>query len=350
MTRKNLQEQLLSLIQTWPILIGVILISSLAGWGVMHLRPPQTAASADLYIGLQVDRILDISSVAQYAKTEPMNIDDFKNWQLSQFEAVASSDETAELVLQSLEDQQADPGNLTADGFQKQSSLAWYDAGRWKLSYRSQDSEFALQAVQTWRDVVQEQISQYLIQAEQAYALDGDLRALDGEIAALQTRVLKLENLEDVLGEFTRNLEAQPSGSSLQSDPRQDLLTAVRSSAAQESFGALILADFPPEGASVSTYLGWIQQAEESARTQREHSQNLIQDLEEQSDRVRHQYLDKVKSARGFSPALVVEELDPEPQLHTSYPDGLVILASGLIGVLLYLIYTFSKASFRDEQ
>lgn len=348
MNRDNLQEQLLSLIQTWPILIGVILISSLVGWTAMHLWPPQTAASAGLYIGLQVDRVLDISSLAHYAKTEPMNVNDYKNWQLSQFEAVASADETAERVLDALESQQIALEGLDRDQFQKQSSLAWYDAGRWKMYYRSHDPEFALQAVQAWRDVVQDRISQYLVQAEQAYALDGELRALDSKITALQTRVLELENLQEDLAEFSQELKEYPSDTTLNTGTRQALLISVSSSASQEPIWSHLLENYPTEGAHASAYLSWIHQTEETARIQQENSHNLIQDLEVQSDQILDQYLEKVQSARGFSPALIVEELDPEPRLHTRYPDGLVILASGLIGLLLYLIYFFSTASIRN--
>lgn len=350
MNHMNLREQLLRLIRSWPILIAVILASSLLGWGAMHLCPPRTAASADLYIGLQIDRVLDISSLAAYAKTEPLNVDDYKNWQLSQFETVASSKETAAMTLEALQDQVPAWKDITPEEFQEKSSLAWYDAGRWRLYYRAEEAEPALQAVQAWREVLQEKMSLYLDQAQAAYALEGELRALDASSADRKTRILELEDFRENLPELYRILEDRDPGSPLETEKRQTLLAAVGSAASLDPIWTRVLDDFPPESAPSFAYLTWLELADRAAEAELAENMDLIQGLENENQQVMDQYLETLKRARGFSPALIVDSLDPEPTLHTTYPDGAVILFSGLIGLMLYLVFFFIREESRDRK
>lgn len=350
MNQRTLKSQLTELIRAWPVLIGVITAAGFLGWGILQLWPPDSTARADLYLGIQIDRVLDISSLAPYTKTEPLNIDGYKNWQLSQFQAVATSQQTASRTLERLQEQDPAWADVSPGEFQEKASLAWYDTGRWQLLYRGGSPEAGLQAVTAWREELQEEMTFYLEHAREAYALEGSLRALDATITAARTRVLGLADLRSSLEVQLEELNQGNPDNILPADDRLNLLSTVGSASTQDPNWTRILDSFPPEGSSRTAYQSWLEHVDRTAAAELAGKEQVIQDLEGETDRILDQYLAALKEAQGFSPALIVDQLDPEPELHTAAPDGIVLVVSALIGLILYLMYFFLREPFRGHK
>ncbi len=336
MDQWSLRNKLLKFITAWPILLVVILLSSLIGWGAMHFWKPQPRANLVLYVGMDINRVLDISSIAPYAETEPLNIDDYKNWQLSQFESLATSREVASLVLQRLGDQHQSWENVSVEEFQDRQDISWFDTGRWRLTYKADNRKTASQAVTVWRDTLREQFAALIEQAEKAYQTEGELRALDAEIAALEVRNMELDNLLDELEAASSPLEDQLDRENFR-DLKRELLASVGVHAGNSPGWTRLLESFPEEG-DQGALQAWVDEVSLTAKTERDHNIELLEELNTGLQEVTLQHEENVAAARGFSPAFILEERDGKVWFTTPYPDGVVLLLSGVMGTLVYII------------
>ena len=157
------QDKAIKFIKTWPILIIVFVGSGILTGLSVHFFPPVQRAIAEFYIGVDITRVYDVSSLASYAKTEPFNIDDYKNWQLSQVQAIASSERIANQALSELRNQDPYWQSITTSDFLRMQGLDWYDAGVWRMKIQSPDGLYALQGVKVWRDVLFQELSRLSI-------------------------------------------------------------------------------------------------------------------------------------------------------------------------------------------
>ncbi len=142
-------------------------------------------------------RVYDVSSLASYAKSEPFNIDDYKNWQLSQVDSIATSDWIADQVLEELKNQDLYWEDLTVTDFISMQDIDWYDVGVWKLRIHDRDGKLALDGVEAWRDVLLKELNVLIIESEDVLAIDGRLRAVNQELVNLAIRRSELEQLDE---------------------------------------------------------------------------------------------------------------------------------------------------------
>ena len=346
MDQWTLRKKLLEFINAWPILLIVILLSSLIGWGAMHFWKPQPRANVSLYVGIDINRVLDISSIASYAETEPLNIDDYKNWQLSQFESLATSREVASLALERLQNQYQGWETVTVEEFQTRQDISWFDAGRWRLTVKAQTRTSASQAVRVWRDTLRDEFAALIEQAEKAYQTEGKLRALDAEITDLEVRNTELENLLDELNATSITLEDTLAGEAFD-DLKRELLASVADYAGSSPGWSRLLASFPEEG-DQEALQAWLDEVNLTAKTEQDHNLELLEELSAQYQQVTRQHEKYIKAARGFSPAFILEDREGKVWYTTPYPDGTVLLLSGAMGTLVYIIIWLMRQERRE--
>ncbi len=100
-----------------------------------YILPAPYRATADLYVGIDVTRVNEMEYLIPLAKTEPLNLDDYKNWQLKQVSSILSSDEVVLNTLEAL----GNPEDLGS--FKKDIDLYWYDTGVWQLEVIKNESK-----------------------------------------------------------------------------------------------------------------------------------------------------------------------------------------------------------------
>ncbi|MDZ7845041.1 MAG: hypothetical protein U5K99_09605 [Anaerolineales bacterium] len=345
-----LKEKILQLIRNWPLVLIVILVSSLAGWGLMHLFPPQPRATVDLYVGIDINRVLDVSTLANYAKTEPFNINDYKNWQLSQVAAIASSELIANRTLEVLRGQDPAWKGITPADFQQAAKLSWYDVGRWRLEFRAQDPRLASQAVIAWRDVLVDEFTTLQKAAVRTLSLDGSLRALDAELTGLDSRSIQLNQLLTEVESLELNLKDEfPEDDKLPGEQRDELWTAAAVAASPGQAWTALLDAFPGEEAAADAYYPWLEKVHLTAEAELKANSGLIKALEADYQEVLEDYQQQVEQAKGLSPALIVNEGDTRVQVRTIYPGGMVLVLSGLAGLLLFLMALVMITEIREK-
>lgn len=345
-----LKEKILQLISIWPLVLIVILVSSLAGWGLMHLFPPQPRGTVDLYVGIDINRVLDVSTLATYAKTEPFNINDYKNWQLSQVAAIASSELIANRTLEVLGEQDPAWKGFTPADFQQAGKLSWYDAGRWRLEFKAQDPRLASQAVTAWRDVLVDEFTTLKKAAVRMLSLDGSLRALDAELTELDSRSIQLNQLLTKVEDLEINLEDEfPEKTELSAEQREIIWNTVAAAASPGPAWTALLDAFPGEEAAANAYYPWLEKVHLTAETELKANSGLSKALEADYQEVLEDYQQQVDQAKGLSPALIVKEGDARVQVRTIYPGGMVLVLSGLTGLLLFTMALVMITEIREK-
>mgnify|MGYP006291528429 CR=1 FL=1 len=346
-----LRKKLLDLIKSWPVLLAVILLSSLAGWGIMHFWSPPPRAAVDIYIGIDINRVMDVSSLAVYAKTEPFNIDDYKNWQLSQVKAIATSEAIADQTLKRLRERDPAWEEITPSEFQRMQDLSWYDIGQWRLQIKAPEKEQAVQGVLAWRDVLVSELHSLTEKGEEMFHLDGQLRALDSAIVEYQARNLDLNLLLDQIESFTSRInDSSQSTGGPAPGFRDEILVMVTDFARSTPAWQRLLDSFPEPKGGWAAYLDWLEKTARTGRTELENNLKLIEELEADYQETFAEHLQKVKQARGLSPTLIVEAHQSQVNISRHYPDGVIILLSGVLGTLIYLIIWLMWDENRGDQ
>ena len=187
----SLREEILKIINKWYLVLLFTILGGVAGLALSYILPAPFRATSDLYVGIDVTRVNEMQYLIPLAKTEPLNLDDYKNWQLRQVSSILSSDEVILNTLEAL----GKPEDLGS--FKKDIDLYWYDTGVWQLEVIKNDKNEARKAVQAWLDEGYKKVESLLEISDVTASLDAQLFALADEIGSL-----KISNLE--IGKFSK--------------------------------------------------------------------------------------------------------------------------------------------------
>jgi len=350
MTIWTVRAKFTALIERWYIILLVFLISAALAWGVMHVWPPQHQATATVYLGIDINRVFDVSSMATYAKTEPFNIDDYKNWQLSQVESIARSEEVAQKTLQKLRETDSYWSTLNTEDFQRMEVVDWWDMGTWKLRVSAATPELAEQGVEVWRLVFVDYMTELIQGAEKAFDTEGQLRAIENQVDILDSRRSSIENSREKLAGISTDISKMKSGKPVDTVTRWRLWGLVAPTADFSPVWTRLLDSFPGEDAAPQAYLVWVGKVETVLSSQQNNVEMTVNDVKEREKELTEQYLKEIQETKGLSPNLYIELSSSNPVSHANYPDSEVALLGGVIGILVYLIVFISYSEYRGEQ
>ena len=198
----SFRDEVLRMTRQWYIVLAFIVVGGLLGYGGTYLFPAPYRVTADLYVGIDVIRVGEMEHVIPLAKHEPLNLDDYKNWQLKQVADVVSSEKVLIKTLESLRARDAYWNQLEITDLKALLDIYWYDAGTWQLEVIHPQAKYAAQVAETWRNMGYAHIEELLVSAERATALDAELQSSNISIGIVEERIASL-------GEGTALEEAQ---------------------------------------------------------------------------------------------------------------------------------------------
>ncbi len=190
----------------WYVVLAFIIVGGLLGYGGTYLFPAPCRVTADLYVGIDVIRVGEMAHVIPLAEHEPLNLDDYKNWQLKQVADVVSSEKILAKTLESLRARDAYWNQLEIADFKALLDIYWYDAGTWQLEAIHPQAKYAAQAAEIWRNTGYAYIEELLVFAERATALDAELQSFNTSIGIVEERIASLEEgtvLEEAQAELS---------------------------------------------------------------------------------------------------------------------------------------------------
>ncbi|MFO7943657.1 MAG: hypothetical protein R6U51_05080 [Anaerolineales bacterium] len=338
MTEWTVRQKIISIMNQWYLIFLAFIVSAGVAWGGIHIWPSQHQASTTVYVGIEIKRVFDVSSMATYAKTEPFNIDDYKNWQLSQLESMARSEIVAKETLAAL--REVDPYwmKISPQEFQTLQSIAWRDMGTWRLTISLSDPERAAQAVKTWSSEFVEYASSLISKADSAFSLDGELRALNVQQVGLKMELSEFERIEEGLTEFQSNISRMDEDQTLDPLLRWELWGLTTGPADHTPLWTEVLDQFPEADERSVEYMAWIESFLGVLSTQKEINQETLMELEQKEEALTERFVQETQKSKGLSSSLYIENAPFPVSIHSVSPDALAALLGGCLGVIIYLM------------
>jgi len=333
----SVREEAFAIAHRWPIPVLAFIIGSLVGLGIALIYPSPHRASTDISVAYNADAI--------YA-----NPDDYKNWQLSQLNALAIAPDVLQETLNRL--QASDPGwaGVSPEDLQKSLILTWRNTGLWHLAAENVQPQKALQVVQAWSDVILEKYHQASDGAVQMSAFDRQLYIINQTITQAKWRDAELTSVKTGLRNWP------DSASQAQADQPPDNLTRwrlwslVENAAGSDPAWKALLDDMPSPQAAIQAYLPWIERIITVIDNEAQVLQSQIDSLTPEQASLAEKQAAAVLVSRGLSGNLIVEKAtNAAPEVATVRPTSLMALVGGILGFLAWLIAWLARIPFRSK-
>ena len=332
------QNKFIQFIKSWPILIALFLGSGLITWGAVQLFPPLQRTTAVLYLGIDITRVYDISSVATYTIAEPFNVDDYKNWQLSQVNSIAISERIANLTLGKLQDLNPYWENIPVSEFQEMQDLDWYDVGIWRLQFQAPETDNALQAVQVWREVLLQDLSRLIQESEDVLEFEGRLRASNTAILKLKTRTAELNLLIEEITAVQEELKNGDPEQTMDDSARAEIWLLIAGASEEGPLWEQILDEIPQRDLPNLEYILWMDQVLAVVESDNESHQAVMEALISDHESLTEDYVREIWEAEGLSASLFIKEEGSQPEIIKFYPDTQIAFLGSITGLLIYII------------
>ena len=339
----SLREEVLRIINKWYLALLFTILGGVLGLTLSYVLPAPYRATADLYIGIDVTRVNEMEYLIPLAKTEPLNLDDYKNWQLKQVSAILSSDGVLLNALDVLDG----PEDLRA--FKKDLDLYWFDTGVWQLEVVKADKKEARKAAQAWLEEGYKKIDGLLEISEVAAGLDAQLFALADEIGSLKTRTSKLASFQNSAEEWSIVFASQDQDLPLDDDLLTELNAWILVYRKNSQLWQVPVGDFPQPEDPVSGYVIWLENANIVAEQDLKESLFQLSVLEEEREKVLPEYHQALDDSLGLSANLVLQPLSSEVNVNQIRATGEVVLGGGILGLLTWFIFAIIMISKRGK-
>jgi len=342
----KLRDELYNSFHQWPTLILYFIIGCLIGWGFAYVVPSSYRAVTQIYVGLNPYRVYSDTQFQALVNPRYSNVDDYKNWQMSQLESVIFLDVFVQETLFKL--RKADPywEDINKKQLRNMLRSEWRTAGKWSLVAENKDQNLAEQAVSTWTEVVMKRIPNAIQDAHNTYLLDEEIQAILEESTQIQLRQEELVSAQQALREWAQEEQDLTTGQQPEFVKRWQLLSLVTGLAQFSPDWNMLLNEQPDSHASIDAYLDWISRIMTHIDTELSTIEAQLEMLESSREGLAEQYSVVSEKSYGLSPNLVINGLDqisPEP----IRPTGLLTLIGGIIGILFWifmqLIYITNK-------
>jgi hypothetical protein len=337
----NLRDEFLRAIDHWYLIFGFIVFGGLLGFGISSVYPAPYRASADLYVGINITRVNEMQYLIPLAKTEPLNLDDYKNWQLKQLADIFYSDIVLEDALTNLKKETPEWESLSLADFRKNLDIYWYDTGIWRLNYIASNRDMAEMAAYAWLDAGYRYVSDLLEISEQASDLDADLEINKDASSDLKIQKARLASFQESSQEWLNTLSSLESRSPLSEEMLTELESWILSYRRESAVWHIPMGDYPGQGAPASSYLTWLENARLQAAIAGDTIQLQLNELAEERERLLPDYHQSLDESLGLSANLVLQENSSTAEVSRVREPGVVTLAGAALGFLSWLIFTF---------
>ncbi len=349
MSSWNLRDEFIRAIDHWYLILGFIVLGGLLGYIISSILPAPFRATADLYVGIDVTRVNEMEYLIPFAKEEPLNLDDYKNWQLKQLADLFYSDRVLEAALASLQEKDQNWESVTLADFRKHLDIYWYDTGIWRLEYFHSDPKMAEDAVQAWLDAGYAYITDLLAYSEKAARLDAEIEINKDASTALKIQAARIKGFLESAAAWLEDYSSLDPSSQLSVDETEELSEWVTTYLADPDIGQIFPADFPQQGAPAADYRNWLEDASaqgEAALDELEQQLNILARGREDLLPEYHQSLD---DSQGLSANIVLRENSSLPQVSPIRNQGTSTLASAGLGLLGWLIFAVIQIRGQHE-
>ena len=346
------RQELLEVIEMWQSLLLFVIIGGLLGFFGSQTLHQSFQAEADMFVGIDVHRVADMAHVIPLAKTEPLNLDDYKNWQLKQVADITESDQILQDTLKSLKSKDSRWEKEALSDFRQRVEIYWFDAGTWRLQVTHSEKRMAEEAVKTWREVSQKKLGELVSFGEKAAEAEEELRIYVASLSSLKKEIILLEVFLDEIEEWEVAVEQEQGQNLLSETIREELQVWLRSYREGQGLDWLPSSVANSDSIRPEDYLEGLLEIKKLAESIYEPLTLEQEILNERREELLEDYHQAQDRSLGLSGNLNLEILSTTPRIEKERNPGIVTLFSGGFGFLIWLIYAFfvvSKGGIRDD-
>jgi len=328
----KLRDEIYNSLHRWPSMVIFFALGCILGWVLSLLLPPTYRATTQIYVGLNPYRAYSDSRWLALAKPKYSNIDDYKNWQMSELESAIYLDEILQETLAKLRED--DPYWQQVDIYELNNMLEaeWRSAGTWSLVAETSSPERAEQAVRAWSEIAVLRVQDAVQSAQRTAMIDEELQSVIEELLQVRTRKEILKTSQDALQEWVDVVQGPAKNEPLDPIERWKV-ESIAAGTAQFTPGWMALLDEQPdENAPAEAYIEWIYQISSAIDTELTLLEPRRKRLNAERSQLEGQYSQVSKSSLGLSPNIVIEGLQNIPPKRLK-PTGNLVLIGGIIGL-----------------
>ena len=328
----KLRDEIYNSLHRWPSMVIFFALGCILGWVLSLLLPPTYRATTQIYVGLNPYRAYSDSRWLALAKPKYSNIDDYKNWQMSELELAIYLDEILQETLAKLRED--DPYWQQVDIYELNNMLEaeWRSAGTWSLVAETSSPERAEQAVRAWSEIAVLRVQDAVQSAQRTAMIDEELQSVIEELLQVRTRKEILKTSQDALQEWVDVVQGPAKNEPLDPIERWKV-ESIAAGTAQFTPGWMALLDEQPdENAPAEAYIEWIYQISSAIDTELTLLEPRRKRLNAERSQLEGQYSQVSKSSLGLSPNIVIEGLQNIPPKRLK-PTGNLVLIGGIIGL-----------------
>ena len=338
------RDAIYSAAHRWPAIVGSFMVGSLIGILVALVWPSPFRATVELGVGLNLYRADEDDYVAQLAEVPFRNADDYKYWQMQQLEALALSDEYLDETLTRLVKDDVYWREITSNNLREMLGVYWRNAGRWRLAAESSESQYAVQALETWRDVILEKTNNSINNAKNIYVIDLELKRIKDAQLHANSRQKQLAEIKSALTQWQNEYASSSDSLVLNPSDREWLITLGSQAAGFTQSWQMLLSSFPASNAPLAVYLTWVDQLLIGIETESEVIVGELEELQQQSDNLLSEWETALQDGDGLAATLTVELLSgAEPSVRYLRPTATAALVGGLVGLLVWSVISLLR-------
>ena len=343
-THWNLREALYQALHNWPKMLAFAVLGSLIGLVASLIWPPLYRSSAEVFVALNPYRsYADRDFVAQ-TKERYSNLDDYKNWQMSQLQSVVFLEEILQDTLERLQQEDGFWSAVSLEQLQAMLHTEWRTAGTWSLVAQDRQSERATQASHAWEAAALQRITAATAASRRLISLDVEMQAVANDQLATRQRQETLEKALAALDEWEQSVASIPQDQPLEPAQRWQVLTIVAHAANFTPQWAALLQSQPAEDAPLKDYLGWVAQALPVIESDLADAEEKLDELEKTGGLLLTQYEQQAEESLGLSPNL---EFSHQGQISPQAlrPTSLMVLIGAALGLCVWALLELMSIS-----
>lgn len=344
----KIRDEILRSASQWYLILAMIIAGGLIGYLVSYMLPSPYRAMADIYVGIDVIRVNEMEHVIPLAEEEPLNLDDYKNWQLKQVADVLTTSEVVKNTLNTLKDGDAEWDSISQTDFRNALDIYWYDAGSWRMEATFPDKDQASSAVQTWIDIGHDYISELLEISKSAAELDNQLWSVNIAISGYKAKRASLKTFLSTAEKWEARLEAEESSSPLSEDVLAEFNDWIRVYDEGDSAWQIPKDDFPESHQNSAEYLTWLRGVVSTAQTALNEIQPALDILQSEREDILPDYHQALEDSIGLSANIVLQPNTSEVTVRPVRQTDILTLGGAFLGLVAWI--TFAVFRIRNSR
>ena len=345
----TIREELYKTFHRWPSMVAFFFIGCILGWVAFLIWPPDYQAISQISVGLDPYRTFSNSSFLALAKPKFRNLDDYKNWQLSQLETIIFLDIFLDDTLDLL--RQEDPywETIERDELRTMLSVGWRSTGTWELRAEHPEAQRAMQAATAWSRASIDIVKAAVQAARDTFMIDQGRQEIIKERVETESRVEAFKFALATLMEWEGSISNQDPDGPIPYQIREELYAPVAQIADFSPGWLELLNAFPGDQAPASAYVPWIQTAITQLDSELTVLEMRTETLRVQEITLQADYDIVANASFGLSPNITIERLVHLPA-EFQRPKGQSILIGGFIGFFLWILAQLIRIGRREYE